>query len=90
MMTQETRHRVTLLIAWGGWIGAAALTGFAVFGVLARPYGVAVVFLIGAAIAAGMHLSRMRLAHTMTEVFRAGLSVAIDAAKHERKERHDA
>ena len=77
---QETRHRAALLIAWGSWTGAALLTAAAVFGVLARPYGVAVVFLIGTAIAAGTALSRMRLAQTMAEVFRAGMLAATQEA----------
>lgn len=77
-MTQERRHRAAILTAWGCWLGAAALTTLSVLGILARPYGVAVVFLIGVAIAAGMSLSRMRLSHTMKEVFAAGLSLALN------------
>lgn len=72
MITEERRRAGATVLACVGWFGALALTVLRTADVIPDSTGIYVVLLIGVAIAAGMSLSRMRLAKTINAVFRAG------------------
>lgn len=84
-MKQETRQWATAAVAYGGWALAVILTWLRVTERLPMQYGTVIVLCIGVAIGAGVKLSRMRLAATMTAVFQAGIL----AAEQRQKERDD-
>lgn len=72
MIKEEHRRVGALILAHTGWWGALVGTALRVFNVIPQQYGVVIVLLIGVGVAAGLSLSRMRLATTIREVFKAG------------------
>jgi len=88
-MNQESRQVATIAIAYGSWSLALGLTFLRTSDILPAQYSMLIVLFIGVGIAAGLRLSRMRLAHTMTAVFHAGMTAAEQRAR-EREERDHA
>ncbi len=75
-MKQETRQWLTACVAYVCWAIAGLIAWLRVIEAIEQRWTVLVVVFMGVAIAAGVKLSRMRLAATMTEVFRAGILAA--------------
>lgn len=75
--SDDNRYRVTLVLANLGWWGTAAIVVLRAVDVIPDDLGLAAVLTIGAAVAASIALSRMRLAKTITTVFQAGMTSAV-------------
>jgi hypothetical protein len=96
MITEDTRYKLYRWgahLAWWGALGwAIALTwvnlqrGAALPGAFQRISGIAIILLVGVAIALGSALSRMRLARTIGNVFEAGMRIASNKHLEERTE----
>lgn len=79
---EDRRFNATRVLAWGGWLGAFALTVVLSLDVVpddsvsSRVLLLAIILLMGAGIAAGLSLSRQKLTSTIVEVFVTGLETA--------------
>jgi hypothetical protein len=84
LVTEERRRTATLILMWGGWIGAGIVTLLRLGtvndrrdGVMLGPeWGSVIVLLTGIGVAATLARSRMRLTQIITGVFEAGLKAA--------------
>lgn len=70
-------YRKTLLIAHVGWWGTAAIVAGRALGLVPQQISSVAFLTLGAAVAASLALSRMRLADTISQVFTVGLQSAI-------------
>lgn len=95
-MNEDKRYRLYRFGAHAAWWSAFVWTAALTWVNLARPAtalpntfqrvsGLFIILLMGIAIALGSALSRMRLADTITSVFKVGVNVAASGAK-ERQE----
>lgn len=91
-MTEDTRYKIYRIGAHVTWWGAFAWTAALTWINLSRPAlsspttfqrvsGLFIILLMGCAIALGSALSRMRLARTISDVFRTGMRIATETHK---------
>lgn len=73
VVPEDTRRRLTRIIAQMSWWLALIMTGLRTMEVIPEPFGIIIVMLIGIAIASGLSLSRMRLQGAVLGAFKAGL-----------------
>lgn len=76
-LSEDTQRHAVQIIAWGSWATATVLVYLRMTDRIPINSTLAIVILIGAAIAAGQALSRMKLADTITGVFHAGMASAV-------------
>lgn len=96
-MSEDRRYRLYRFGAHFSWWSAFAWTAALTYVNLTRPplalpntfqriSGLFIILLMGAAIAFGSALSRMRLSRTITRVFEVGVGVASEGAQERQKE----
>lgn len=75
-MSEETKRLMARIVAWGGWLVTLVYAYLRAMHIIPQSWSIFAVMAIGAAILAGLSLSRQRLTDTIVGALRMGYELA--------------